>query len=131
MVSLMRDIFPWTGGLLYMMLDAIQALLDSFKGILDEIKAFIDLLIRKIDVLEKLIKFLIQILDYIESLAAVKFAMLSVAGLSGNVDEWFAAVDNAQGTPPSSGPGGYCGGVCLAYLHVDVTAFETAFKMIF
>jgi len=131
MVSLMRDIFPWTGGLLYMMLDAIQALLDSFKGILDEIKAFIDLIIRKIDVLERLIKFLVQILDYIESLAAVKFAMLSVTGLSGNADEWFAAVDNAQGTPPSSGPGGYCGGVCLAYLHVDVTAFETAFKMIF
>ena len=130
-VSLLRDIFPWTAGLLYMLLDAIQALLDAFKGILDEIKAFIDLIIRKIDVLERLIKFLISILNYLEALAAVSFNMISATGLSGNVDEWFAAVDNAQGTPPKSGPTGYCGGICLAYLAVDVTAFETAFGMIF
>lgn len=130
-VSLLRDIFPWTAGLLYMLLDAIQALLDAFKGILDEIKAFINLIIRKIDVLERLIKFLISILNYLEALAAVSFNMISATGLSGNVDEWFAAVDNAQGNPPKSGPTGYCGGICLAYLAIDVKAFETAFGMIF
>jgi hypothetical protein len=130
-VSLLRDIIPWSAGFLFDLLDKIQALLDAFKGILDEIRLFIELLIRKIDVLERLIKFLIQLLDYLTALTAVSFNMLSVKGLTGNVEEWFAAVDNAGGSPPKSGPRGYAGGVCLAYLAVDVTAFEKAFKMIF
>ena len=130
-VSLLRDIFPWSMGFIYELLAAIQALLDAFKGILEEIKAFIDLLIRKINILEELIKFLISILDYLEALSGVSFNLLSVTGLSGNVDEWFSAVENAQGIPPQSGPSGYAAGICLAYLAIDVTAFETAFKMIF
>jgi len=129
-VSLLRDLIPWSGQMLYDLIAKIQALLDAYKGILDEIKAFIDLIIRKINVLEQFIKFLISILNFIESLS-VGFYMLTATGLTGDVNDWFAAVDNAQGDPPKSGAGGYTCGLCLAYLATDVSAFETAFKLIF
>ena len=129
--SLLRDLFPWSAALLYELMAKIQALLDAFKGVLDEIKTFIDLLIRKINVLEKLIKFLIAILDFLDSLSNLGAYMLSVTGLSGDASEWMAAVENAEGAKPKSGPNGYAAGVCLAYLAPDVAAFETAFGMIF
>ncbi len=129
-VSLLRDVFPWSGQLLYELIEKIQALLDAFKGILDEIKAFIDMIIRKINALEEFIKFLISILDFIASLQ-VGFYFLSATGLTGDVTDWFGAVDNATGDAPLSGSSGYTTGICLAYLAVNVAAFEAAFKLIF
>jgi hypothetical protein len=129
-VSLIRDLIPWSGQLLYELMEKIQAMLDSFKGILDEIKLFIDLLVRKINVLEEFIQFLISILDFIDSLS-VGFYFLSASGLSGGVGDWIAAIDTATGDGPSSGPTGYTGGLCLAYLAPDVTAFTAAFSLIF
>ena len=128
-LSLLRDIFPWSGQLLYDLLAKIQALFDAFKGVIEELKSFIDLLIRKIDTLERFIKFLIEILNYIESLSA-GFYFLNVPGLDGDVAQWFDAIDTAQDEPPS-GPYGYTGGIALAYLAVDVSAFEAAFSAFF
>lgn len=128
-LSILRDILPWSGQLLYDLLAKIQALLDAFNGVIEELKNFIDLLIRKIDTLEKFIKFLIEILNYIESLST-GFYLLSVTGLGGNVDEWFNVLDSAGNEPPS-GLQGYTGGICLAYLAIDVAAFEAAFSAIF
>jgi len=128
-LSILRDIIPWSGQLLYDLLAKIQALLDAFNGVIEELKKFIDLLIRKIDTMEKFIKFLIEILNYIESLS-LGFYMLSASGLNGSVTEWFNVLDTATNEPPS-GPQGYTGGICLAYLAIDVAAFETAFKAIF
>jgi hypothetical protein len=128
-LSLLRDILPWSGQLLYDLLAKIQALYDAFKGVIEELKAFIELLIRKIDVLERFIQFLIEILNYIESLSA-GFYFLSVTGLTGDVGQWFDALDVAQNEPPS-GPSGYTASITLAYLAVDVAAFEAAFSAIF
>ena len=129
-LSILRDLIPWSGQLLYDLLAKIQALLDAFKGVIEELKAFIDLLIRKIDTMERFIKFLIEILNYIESLS-VGFYILNVGGLDGNVDQWFEAIDTAENEPPSTFLGGYTGGITLAYLAIDVTAFQEAFDAIF
>jgi hypothetical protein len=71
-VSLLRDLIPWSGQMLYELMEKMQALLDAFKGILDEIKLFIDLLIRKINVLEEFIKFLFLFLKSISCIASYR-----------------------------------------------------------
>lgn len=128
-LSILQDIIPWSGQILYDLLAKIQALMDAFKGVIEELKSFIDLLVRKINTMEKFIKFLIEILNYIESLS-LGFYMLKVTGLSGGPSSWFQALDTATNEPPS-GPQGYTGGICLAYLAPDVAAFEAAFDAIF
>jgi len=129
-ISLLRDIIPFSGQFIYELLARIDALLEAFKSALDEIKAFIDLLIRKIDVLERFIKFLIEILNYLDSFSA-GFYFLSVPDTDGGIPAWIQAIDTAGGTKPPSGPGGYTGGVALAYSGPNVEAFATAFSLIF
>ena len=129
-LSLLRDIVPWSGQLLYDLLAKMQALLDAYKGVIDEIKAFIDLIIRKIDTLERFLAYLISILDFITSLS-LGFYILSVPLTGGDVHEWASIIDNAGGAPPPSGPGGYTAGVAFAYVAPDVTPFAAAFDLIF
>lgn len=129
-VSFLRDIVPWSGQMLYDLLAKMQALLDAYAGVIDELKAFIDLIIRKIDTLERFLEYLISILDFIESLS-LGFYILSVPETSGDVNEWASIIDNAGGSPPPSGPGGYTGGVAFAYVAPDVAAFAQAFGLIF
>ena len=129
-VSFLRDIVPWSGQMLYDLLAKMQALLDAYAGVIDELKAFIDLIIRKIDTLERFLEYLISILDFIETLS-LGFYILSVPQTSGDVNEWASIIDSAGGTKPPSGPGGYTGGVAFAYVAADVSAFATAFGLIF
>jgi hypothetical protein len=129
-VSVLRDIIPWSGQLLYEILAKIQALLDAFKSVMDEIAAFIDMLERKIDALERFIEYLISILDFILSLEA-GFYVLRLPSTGGDVFSWMSAIDSATGTPPTSGPGGYSAGVAFAYIAPDITAFVTALDLIF
>lgn len=126
----LRDIIPWSGAFLYDLLDKIQALLDAFNGVMQEIRNFIDTLIKKINALEDFIKFLIDILNFIESLEIGAYS-LSVPHVSGSVAEWVAQVNTAGGAIPPSGPGGYSAGIAMAYVAPDITAFQTAFKIIF
>ncbi len=129
-VTILKDIIPWSGQLIYYILAKIQAMLDSSRGIFAEIAQFIDLIGRKISVLENFIEYLINILDFILSLEA-GFYLLFVPETSGDIFTWFQLIDSAGGTVPPSGPGGYSAGVALAYLATDVTAFSTAFGLIF
>lgn len=129
-VSVLRDIAPWSGQLIYELLAKMQALLDAYSGVISELKAFIDLIVQKIDTLERFLEYLISILNFIESLS-LGFYILSVPVTDGNVGEWVSLIDNAGGTKPPSGPGGYTGGVAFAYVAPDVTPFKTAFELIF
>jgi hypothetical protein len=129
-VQPLRDIIPWSGAFLYDLLDKIDALLAAFAGVIQEIKDFIDLLIKKIDTLEDFIKFLIDILNFIESLQVSAYS-LSVPEISGSATSWAAEVNNAGGAKPPSGPGGYSAGIAMAYVAPDITAFKTAFGLIF
>jgi len=129
-VSLLRDIIPWSGAMIYELLARIDALLEAFKSALSELKAFIDLLIRKIDALERFVKFLIEILNYLD-LFSVGFYFLAVPSTDKGIPGWIEAVDMAGGTPPPSGPGGYTAGVALAYAGPNVDVFATAFSIIF
>lgn len=126
----LRDIVPWSGQLIYDLLDKIRALLDAFNGVIDEINAFIAMLERKIEALERFIEFLINILNLIESLQLGAF-ILSVPELNGTAQSWLDAIDTAGGNPPPSGPGGFAAGVSFAYVGTDITAFKTAFSLIF
>lgn len=126
----LRDIIPWAGQFLYDLLDKIDALLAAFQGFLEEIKRFIDLLIRKIDALERFIQLLISILDFIEGLQVGAF-VLSVPEISGDATAWVTELDNAGGDIPPSGEGGYSCGIALAYVAIDISAFKTAFGIIF
>jgi hypothetical protein len=126
----LRDIVPWSGEIIYSLLDKIQALVDAFKGVMSELNDFIGLLSRKIDTLERLLEELISVLDFIESLQIGAF-VLAVPEVEGTVDNWVAAVETAGGTVPPSGPGGYSAGVALAYVGPDVTALKAAFSLIF
>lgn len=126
----LRDIVPWSGQMIYDLLAKIQALLDAYQGVMAEIKAFIDLIERKIDALERFIEFLINILNFIESLQMGAY-VLSVPELTGTAQSWVTAVDTAGGTKPPSGPGSYTAGIGLGYVAPDVTAFKTAFSIIF
>jgi len=126
----LRDIIPWSGQIIYDMLDKIQALLDAFSGVMAEIKAYIDQLERKIAALERFIEFLINILDFIAQLKIGAY-VLSVPELTGSAQSWINAIDTAGGTKPPSGPGGYSAGVGLAYVGTDITAFKAAFSIIF
>jgi hypothetical protein len=129
-VNLLQDIIPWSGQILYEMLAKIQALLDAYQGVMGEIKAFISLIVRKIQTLENLLQFLISILNYIEQFSG-GFYMLNVTGLTGDVTSWTQALDSAGGDKPKSKQGGYTGGICLAYLATNVTAFTEALQIIF
>jgi hypothetical protein len=129
-VSPLRDIVPWSGQMIYDLLAKIQALLDAYSGVMAEIKAFIDLIERKIEALERFIEFLINILNFIESLQIGAY-VLSVPELSGSAQSWVSAIDTAGGTKPPSGPGGYSAGVGFGYVATDITAFKTAFSIIF
>lgn len=129
-VSVLRDIVPWSGQIIYDMLAKMQALLDAYSGVIAEIKAFIDLIVQKIDTLENFLEYLTSILNFIESLS-LGFYILSVPSTDGDVNEWVSLIDNAGGTKPPSGPGGYTGGVAFAYVAPDVTPFKAAFDLIF
>lgn len=129
-VSILRDIIPWSGQLLYDILAKIQALLDAFKSVMDEVKMFIDMIERKIDVLERFIQYLLSILDFIMSLEA-GFYILRLPSTDGDVFSWLSAIDQAKGAPPPSGPGGYSCGVAFAYVAPDVSAFAEALGLIF
>jgi len=129
-ISLLRDIIPWSGQFIYDLLNRIEALVDAFKSAIDEIKAFIDTLIRKIDTLERFIKYLIELLNYLDSFSA-GFYFLNVPNTDKGIPGWIEAVDNAGGTPPPSGPGGYSAGIALAYSGTNVDAFAAAFSLIF
>jgi hypothetical protein len=126
----LRDIVPWSGQLIYDLLDKIRALLDAYQGVMAEIKAFIDLIERKIAALERFIEFLINILNFIQSLQIGAY-VLSVPELNGSAQSWVNAIDTAGGTKPPSGPGGYSAGVAFGYVAQDITAFKTAFSTIF
>jgi len=125
----LRDIIPWSGQLIYEILNAIEKLLAAFKGVMDEIKAFIDLLIRKIDAMERFIEFLIQILNFIDGLQVGAY-ILNASGITGGPGEWANLIDTALNPPPNR-PGGYSGGVGLAYVAPNVAAFEAALGVIF
>ena len=129
-ISLLRDIIPFSGKFIYDLLARIDALLEAFKSALDEIKAFIALLIRKIDAMERFIKFLIEILNYLDSFSA-GFYFLSVPDTDAGIPGWISAIDQAGGTPPPSGAGGYTAGIALAYAGPNIDAFAKAFSIIF
>jgi hypothetical protein len=73
---------------------------------------------------------LVSVLGFIESLQIGAYVLV-VPEVDGTVTDWIQIVDEAGGTPPPSGPGGYSGGVALSYVAADVTAFKTAFSLIF
>lgn len=129
-MTILKDVIPWSGQLLYDLLAKMNAMQAAFQGIFAEIAQFVDLIERKITVLEQFIQYLLSILNFILSLQG-GFFLLSVPSTGGDVNTWFNLVDNAGGTPPSSGPGGYSAGIALAYVGADVTAFSTAFGLIF
>lgn len=126
----LRDIVPWSGQMIYDLLDKIQALLDAFSGVMDEIRNFIALLERKIDALERFLQFLLDILNFIESLQVGAY-VLSVPSVSGTAHDWANIVDGAGGTKPPLNAGGYSAGVALAYVASDISAFQAAFSIIF
>jgi hypothetical protein len=129
-VSVLRDVVPWSGQLIYELLAKMQALVDAYAGVMAELRAFIDLIVTKIDTLERLLQYLVSILDFVAGLS-LGFYILSVPETGGGVGEWISLVDNAGGTPPPSGPGGYTGGVALAYVGADVQPYVNALKLIF
>jgi hypothetical protein len=129
-VSLLRDIIPWSGQFIYELLNRIQSLLDAFKGAEQELIDFINLIERKIEVLERFLQFLIQILNYLDTFSA-GFFFLSVPSTDGGIPDWVHQIDTAGGSKPPSGPAGYTGGVCLAYVGTNIEAFKTAFSIIF
>lgn len=126
----LRDIVPWSGQIIYDLLAKIQALLDGFSGVMTEINAFIALLERKIEALERSLESLINILNLVESLQIGAY-ILSVPELNGSAESWVNAIDTAGGTPPPAGPGGYSAGVAFGYVGTDISAFKTAFSIIF
>jgi hypothetical protein len=128
--SLLRDIVPWSGAFIYDLLARIDALLAAFQGIVDEIKAFIDLIVRKIDVLERFLKYLIQILNFLDSFSA-GFYLLKASSTDGGIPDWVNQVQNAGGNKPPSGPGGYTGGVVLAWAAPNIDAFTSAIDILF
>jgi hypothetical protein len=129
-ISILRDIIPWSGQLLDDLAQKIRGLADSYKGVMGEITTFIDTITRKIDTLERFLKYLVSILNYIESLS-VGFYFLDSGTLSGDVSEWMSTLDNATGSKPPSGPGGYTAGISFAYLGPDVASIVSAFGLIF
>ncbi len=129
-ISLLRDIIPWAGQLLYELIAKIQALLAAFQGLMQEIIAFINLIERKITTMEQFIEYLISILNFLLALEIGLF-VLFLPETSGDITSWFAAIDGAGGSPPTSGPNGYTAGVSLAYIAPDVTAFKAALSLIF
>ena len=108
----------------------MQTLQDAYNGVVAELKVFIDQLSQKIDTLEKFLLYLTSILDFVESLS-LGYYILSVPSTSGTTQEWQQLIDNAGGVKPPSGPGGYTGGMAIAYVAPDVTSFSTALSLLF
>lgn len=129
-VSVLRDIVPWSGQLIYELLNRIDGLLEAFKGAEQEINDFINLIVRKIEVLERFLQFLLQILNFLDSFSA-GFYILKVPVTTGGIPDWIRQIDTSTGLKPPSGPNGYTGGVALAYVGPNVDAFVTAFGIIF
>jgi hypothetical protein len=129
-VSLLRDIVPWTGQLLYEMLARIDALAAAFKSISAEMEAYIDALVAKIEALERFLEFLIQILNFLDAFEA-GFYLLKVPSVDGGIPEWIDQIQNAGGDKPASGPGGYTGGVALAWSAPDIAPFAKAIDILF
>lgn len=129
-VSVLRDIAPWSGQMIYELLGKMQALLDAYAGVSAELNAFIDSLVLKVDALEEFLAYLVSILDFVASLS-LGFYFLSVPETEGDTSEWLRLIDSAKGNAPPSGPGGYTGGAAFAYVGTDVSAFAQAFKMLF
>lgn len=129
-VSPLRDIVPWSGEILYTLLDKIQALVDAFGGVVAELRDFISLLQRKIDTLERVLEQLISVLDFVESLQIGAY-VLFVPQIDGTAQDWVREVDTAGGTVPPTGPGGYSAGVALAYVGPNVTGIASAFSLMF
>lgn len=129
-VSLLRDIVPWTGQILYEVLAKIQALVDAYNGTLQEIRDFIDLIERKIETLERFIQFIIALLDEIESLSISAKVLVVNAG-TGGIPAWMNLLDTAGGDRPEGGPKEYTSSVTLAYSAVDASAYVNAFSILF
>ena len=129
-VSLLRDLIPWAGQLLYELIAKIQALLAAFQGLIQEIINFINAIERKINVLEQFIEYLISILNLLLSFQIGAYILL-LPGTGGDITDWFAAIDNAGGTPPSSGPDGFTAGICLGFIAPDIGGIFKALSLIF
>lgn len=129
-VSVMRDVIPWSGRMLYDLMANIDALLAAFKSIQDEMGAFIDTLERKIEGLERFLKFIIRILNFLESMDAGFYALF-VPSTGGGIPDWIRLLDTATGTKPNSGPGGYSAGIALAWSGTDIEAFVKAMGILF
>lgn len=129
-ISLLRDLLPWAGQLLYELIAKIQALLAAFQGLIQEIINFINAIERKINVLEQFIEYIISILNLLLSFQIGAYILLLPA-TGGDVTDWFAAIDNAGGTPPSSGPDGFTAGICLGFIAPDIGGILSALGLIF
>lgn len=129
-ISVLRDIAPWSGKLVYEILAKMQALLDAYAGVTTELNAFVDLLVQKVDTLEAFLEYLTSILNFVVSLS-LGFYVLKVPVVEGDINAWESAIANAGGTPPPSGPGGYTGGVAIAYVAPDVSSYRAALDLIF
>jgi hypothetical protein len=129
-ILLLRDIIPWAGQLLFELIAKIQALLAAFQGLIAEIIAFINLIERKINTLEQFIEYLISILNFLISLELGLFVFF-LPSTSGDISSWFAALDGAGGSPPTSGPTGYTCGVALAYIAPNIAPLVAALSLIF
>jgi len=129
-ISVLRDIAPWSGQLIYDLLAKMQALTDAYAGVMAELRGYIELIEQKIDTLERFLQYLIAILDFVEGLS-LGFYLLNVPQTGGGVEEWVSLINNAGGVPPSSGVTGYTAGVAIAYVAPDVTPYAEALSLIF
>ena len=129
-ISLLRDVVPWSGQILYEILAKIHALVDAYNGVLQEIKDFIDLIERKITTLERFIQFIIDLLDSIQSLS-ISAKVLFVDAGNGGIPAWTQLLDSAVGDRPTAGPKEYTASITLAYSAVDAAAYKTALGAIF
>ena len=129
-INILQDIVPWSGAMVYDLLSRLEALADAFKSGVSEIKSFVTSITRTIDSLERFLKFLTEILNFLDSFSA-GFYILNVGSTDKGIPGWIEAIDQATGTKPSSGPGGYSAGIALAYAGTDVSTFLKAFSLIF
>jgi len=129
-ISILRDVVPWSGQIIYQLLGQINGLVAGAAGAAKEITAFADMLTSKINALETFVKSMTGILDFIETLE-ISFSMLLVPSISGGAPEWVSAVQNAGGDKPAMDPSHYTGGVFMAYAGPNIDAIQKAFALIF
>jgi len=129
-IALLRDVIPWSGQILYELLNKIQALVDAFNGTMAEIRSFIEMIERKIQTLENFVRFIIGILDAIESLS-ISARVLFVDAGNGGIPAWIGALNSAEGDKPSAGPEEYACSLTVAYSAVDAVAYKTALSLLF